>query len=377
MGSANVFSSIDLKSGYWQIEMDEKSIPITAFSTPDGHYEFLRLPFGLKNGPSFFSRVMATAFAGVESVQVYIDDIFISSKNNIIHMKQLRDTFERLKLANLKVCKTKCHFFKNKIKVLGHIIENGKIMMDEERIKAVKNWPQPRKPKHVRQFLGLCNGSRKFIKDYAKISLPLNKLTKKDVQWSWTEECESAFKMLKEKITSSPVLRIPDLSKPFKLYTDASGLQIGAVLTQVDEEGNEYVVAYASRPLRGAELHYGITEKECLAVVWAVKKFRVYLYGNYFIIVTDHSALLWLMKIKDANGKLARWAIGLQTYNFQIVHRPGRLHSNADALSRAFAVIEELKENHEEDRSIKELDPWEDEIFKYWKVSFWIQQKTV
>ncbi|CAF1054696.1 unnamed protein product [Brachionus calyciflorus] len=214
--------------------------------------------------------------------------------------------------------------------------------MDPEKIEAVKKWPVPSKVKHIRQFLVLCNSYRKFVKDFAKLAPPLTKLTKKDVKWDWTESCQKAFEELKEKLTSYPVLRAPVMSRKFILYTDASGLKLGAILCQKDENGIECVCAYASRPLKGAELHYGITEKEFLL----------------------SSGLLRSLEFTctDANGRLARWAICLQTYTFEIVHRAGKKHLNADALSRAFAVVEELDEELDTDRSIKELDPWEDDF---------------
>ncbi|CAF0778317.1 unnamed protein product [Brachionus calyciflorus] len=211
-------------------------------------------------------------------------------------------------------------------------------------------------------FMDLKSGYRKYVKDFAKLALPLTKLTKNDVKWDWTESCQQAFEEFKEKFTSFPVLRAPVMSRKFILYTDAPGVQLGAILCQKDKNGIEDVCAYVSRPLKGVELQYGITEKECLAVVWSVKKFRIYLYGNILILVIDHSALLWLMKIKEAKGRLARWAICLQTYTFEIVHRAGKMHLKADGLSRAFAVDEKLDEELDTDRLIKELDPWEDDF---------------
>ncbi|CAF1068455.1 unnamed protein product [Brachionus calyciflorus] len=347
-----------LKAGIIIASQSPWSSPVCLINKPDGSKRFCIDYRQSGNGYAFLR------FGN--SYRIHRRYLCVSdSVNN--HFKALEQTFQRLRKAKLKISYQKGKFFKNKIKVLGHIIANGRVMMDPERVEAIRKWPVPSKVKHIRQFLGLCNSYRKFIKDFAKIARPMTELTRKNVKWHWTEDCQKAFEGLKEKIMSDPILRVPIIGRPFKLYTDASGSQCGAVLTQTDEDGNEYVIAYISRPMKGAELHYGITEKECLAVVWSVKKFRVYLYGNFFILVTDHSALLWLMKIKDANGRLARWAICLQTYEFQIVHRAGKKHVNADALSRAFAVVEELELDHEDqDRSIKELDPWEDEFLLHY-----------
>ena len=181
-----------------------------------------------------------------------------------------------------------------------------------KKIEKVKNWPEPKKVKEIQQFLGLCGYYRKFVKDFAKIAAPMINLVKRETKWSWDQEVKNSFEKLKEALISYPILQQPDFNREFILYTDASGLAVGAILSQKDDEGNEYVCHYASRTLKGPECHYGISEKECLAVLWAVKLFRVYLYGKRFSIITDHSALKWLMTIKDVSGKLARWSIFLQ-----------------------------------------------------------------
>ena len=157
---------------------------------------------------------------------------------------------------------------------------------------------------------------------------------KKEERWNWSDECTESFELLKEKLVSNPILRLPDLSRPFILYTDASGYALGAILAQIDDNASEYVCAYASRMLKGAELNYSITEKECLGVVWAIKYFHVYLSGTHFRVVTDHAALYWLMNLRDPQARLVRWSLYLQSYSFEIIHRKGRLHSNVDCLSR-------------------------------------------
>jgi hypothetical protein len=171
---------------------------------------------------------------------------------------------------------------------------------------------------------------------------------------------------LKTKLVSNPILRLPSLDKPFILYTDASGYALGAILSQKDDDGNEYVCCYASRILKNAELNYGITEKECLAIVWSIKHFRVYLYGTPLKVINDHSALAWLMSIKDPNARLARWAIYLQTYEFEIVHRKGNIHSNVDALSRPVLAVALKQAEEDPDESAKNLEPWDDELLLYY-----------
>ena len=191
-------------------------------------------------------------------------------------------------------------------------------------------------------------------------------LLKKDAIWEFNDACELAFNELKLRLVKYPILRQPNFKFPFIVYTDASGFAVGGILAQADEQNNEYVCCYASRLLKGAEVHYGITEKECLAVVWAVKYFRIYLNGTKFLIVTDHSALKWLMTINDPTGRLARWSLYLQAYDFEIIHRKGKKHSNVDALSRPVLIGEKVKDILPEDISPKSLDPYEDDYLLYY-----------
>ena len=355
------FTALDLKSGYWQIKMAKNSIEKTAFSTPDGHYEFLRLPFGLKNAPAEFSRIMYMILGDLDFVEIYLDDITIHSRTFKDHLKHVRIVFDRLKDANLKLNGEKCMWFAKVIKVLGHIVSNNSVSMDPEKIKAIDERAPPTNVKQLQQFLGLCNYYRRFIKDFAKLANPLFALLTKEAKWNWSDECNKSFNDLKTALISYPVLRQPDLRKEFILYTDASGFALGAILAQIDNSGKDYVCAYASRALKGAEKHYGITEKECLAVVWGIKQFRIYLYGTHFKTITDHSALNWLMKINDPSGRLARWSIYLQAYDMEIIHRKGSHHSNVDALSRPAVNTISTLQVEETDSQEKSLDPWDDE----------------
>jgi hypothetical protein len=255
----------------------------------------------------------------------------------------------------------KCVWGKNEIEVLGHVISHRKIMMDPKKIKAIQERLAPKNVKQLQQFLGLTNYYRRFIKDYARLAQPMFALLSKNTKFIWSEECNNAFNKLKEALVSYPVLRHPDINRNFRLHTDASGYAVGAVLCQVDEENKEYVVAYASKLLHKAELNYGISEKECLAVVFGIRNFRVYLLGTKFEVITDHSALVWLMNLKDPNGRLARWAIYLQSYDFEIIHRKGSNHTNVDALSRPVLNVELELPKEDEDESPKNLDLYEDE----------------
>jgi hypothetical protein len=334
LGGSAWFSTLDLKSGYWQVELDEESIPKTAFSTPDGHYEYLRLPFGIKNAPAEFSRIMYRVLGHMPFVQIYLDDVTIHSKTFDEHLRHIEAVFSALKQANLKLNWDKCSFGRRTVRLLGHHISGQGIAVDDDKVVAIQAMLPPNSIKGVQRFLGLTGYYRKFILGYADLASPLYALLKKDSTWCWNVEHQRSFEALKSRLQEPPILRLPDLQRRFILHTDASGTALGAILAQIDDQGHEYVCQYESKLLKGSELHYGISEKECLAIVWAIRKLRPYLHGARFTVVTDHSALKWLMTIKDPTGRLARWSILLQAYDFEIVHRKGTQHGNVDALSR-------------------------------------------
>ena len=267
-------------------------------------------------------------------VKIYLDDITIHSQSFDKHLEHIKEVCKRLAKANLKINLKKCEWSAKEIKLLGHIISKNNVLMDPSKISALKDRKPPKNVKDIQIFLGICGYYRRFIKNYADMTVPLNKLLQGEQKWEWGEEQTKAFEDLKKALISYPILRMPDFNKPFIIYTDASGYAIGAVLSQKTDSGEESAVCYASRTLKGAEINYGITEKECLAVVWAIKQYRVYVHGKKFSVITDHAALAWLMNITDPTGRLARWSIYLQAYTFDIVHRKGLLHSNADTLSR-------------------------------------------
>jgi hypothetical protein len=292
LSTSRVFTTIDLKSGYWQVKLSKESIPKTAFSTPDGHFEFLRLPFGLKNAPAEFSRIMQQVLGDfVSFVEIYLDDITIHSKNEKEHLQHLIQVFKRINQANLKINGSKCNWFASKIQLLGHIVSENGVAMNPEKVSAIQLMKPPRNVKDVQRFLGMSGYYRKYILDYAKITEPLTNLTRKDVPFDFNESCVEAYDFLKEKFQEAPILRQFDQKQPIILFTDASGFALGAILSQTDKNGKEYVCSFASRLLKGAELHYGITEKECLAVIWAIKHYRIYLYGTNFTVINDHKAL--------------------------------------------------------------------------------------
>jgi hypothetical protein len=333
--NAKWFSNLDMFSGYWQIAMAEQDKEKTAFVTTYGTYEYNVMPFGLNTAPATFQRLMNKVlwdYIG-HFVWVYLDDVVIYSKTFEEHLQHLQTVFEQVQKASMQLNIEKCRFFSRKIHFLGHVISDQGIEPDETKIDKVRDFPVPRNLKELRGFVGLASYYRRFIPNFAQIAKALTKLTRKNVEFIWEDEQELAFQTLKNHLTTYPILRHPDFERPFYLYTDASGTALGAVLQQIDEDGRDYVIAYASRSLTSAEQNYSTTEQECLAVVWAIEKFHHYLGYRKFFLITDHAALKWLQSAA-VKGRLLRWTIRLQPYKFEVIHKAGKKHTNADALSR-------------------------------------------
>lgn len=334
IGGAKYYTKLDLSSGFLQIPVDPKDVPKTAFSTDFGHYEFLRMPFGMKTAPKTFQRAMDIALKGLIGfgVFVYMDDILIYAKNLEEHNRLLSEVFERLRKYNFKLEIDKCEFLKKEIPYLGHILSQNGVRPDEGKIKAVKNFPVPRTVKQIRQFLGLSGFYRRFVKNYAKIGRPLFDLLKKDIKFNWTKECQVAFEFLKNELCKAPILIFPNLRDEFLLFTDASGTAIGALLAQGSIKKNN-AIAYYSRALKGPELNYSTYEKEALAIHDAIKHFRQYLFANKFTVITDHKPLLTMLEAEN-NGRVQKMRLKLQGYDLKIIHTPGKENLSADALSR-------------------------------------------
>ena len=330
------FTKIDLQRGYWQAPLSEKSAYLTAFSTPDGHFEYVRLPMGLQMAPAAFNRELSIVLQPLPWVAQYFDDLYFASETLDEHREKLAKLLGLMRDHSLTINVEKSLFAVDSVPILGFYLDADGLRPDPDKVAAMRAHADnpPRTVKELQSFLGSVNYYGKLIQDGARIAAPLYALTRKDAVYEWSSTCDAAYRRLIDILTSAPVLRLPDMSKPFTVATDASGLAVGAVLSQVGDDGQEHPIAYASRTLNRYEIHYGITEKECLAVVWAVKAFRVYLHDTKFTVVTDHAALQWLMDMRDPVGRLARWGLYLQSHDFKIVFRPGRLHANADLLSR-------------------------------------------
>ena len=333
---AQYFTTLDLKSGYWQVPITEEDKEKTAFRTSSGQlYEFNQLPFGLCNAPATFSRLMDRTLAGLawNICLYYLDDIIVFSATWAEHIQRLKAVFERLRRANLKLGAKKCTLAAREVSFLGYRVTPDGLEPEPKLMEAISKLPPPINVAEVRSFLGLVGYYRRFVKKFSDKAAPLNALLRREQAWKWTEDCQKAFETLKGEIAARPVSAYPDFSKPFRLYTDASNIGLGAILAQ-KQQGKEKIICCASRTLNNAESNYSTTKKECLAVVWGVQVFRPFLVATHFEILTDHYALQWLRSMKSTSAILHRWAAALEDYRFTILHRPGKLQGHVDALSR-------------------------------------------
>ena len=338
------FTALDLKSGYWQVRMHPDDAHKTAFTTREGLFEFIVMPFGLNNAPATFQRLMNKALGPLlwRGVVVYLDDIIVHTETWEHHLELLGEVLARLQEARLKISPTKSDFAFEELLYLGHIVGNNAIRMNPKKVATVAMQPAPVDVPTLRSFLGLTSYYRRFVRGYSQIAAPLTQLLKKGQAFHWGDDQEDAFQHLKRAITAEPVLAPPREEAPYVLQTDWSQQAVGAVLSQKDEGGEERVVAYASKTLSKAERNYAAVEGECLAVLWACTLFRPYLHGRRFQLETDQKALQWLMTATNLPGKLLRWSLRLQEFDFSIQYRRGKANANADALSRLPVPLEHV-----------------------------------
>ena len=335
LGRNKVFSTLDLLSGFWQVPLDSESRPLTAFTTPTGHYEFVCMPFGLHSSPITFSRLMNAVFRSIigTEILVYLDDIVVMSPDVASHLERLEHVLIKLQGANLKLKLAKCRFLQSRINYLGHTVDERGVSVNDSKTRSINEYPTPKSIDDVRVFLGMSGFYRAFVEKYSCIAAPLNHLLKKDVPFVWKDEQENAFQTLKSRLVSAPILCFPDFLKPFTVATDASYTGLGAVLLQ-ERLGKLHPIAYASRSLKKAEKNYGVTELEGLAVVWALNHFREFILGYEVTICTDHRPLVGLFGNKNLTGKFARWLLTIQEFNPIFKYVPGKQNYIADALSR-------------------------------------------
>jgi len=328
---AKYFSKIDLRSGYHQMKIRPEDIPKMAFVTRYGQYEFTVVSFGLTNAPAYFMNMMNKVFMDEldKFVVVFIDDILIYSSTAGEHEQHLRVVLEKLRQNQLYAKFSKCDFWLEKVAFLGHVLTAEGVAVDPAKIEAVKEWEQPRNVTDIRSFLGLAGYYRRFIENFSKIAKPMTNLLKKTNEFEWTPECEHSFQTLKQKLTTTPILALPDIQKDFVVYCDASRQGLGCVLMQ---DGR--VIAYASRQLKDHEQRYPTHDLELAAVVHALKIWRHYLIGNKCDIYTDHKSLKYFFTQEDLNMRQHRWLELIKDYDLEIHYHPGKANVVADALSR-------------------------------------------
>lgn len=343
LGRAKYFSTLDLMSGFHQIEIEEDSKKYTAFSTANGHYEFNRLPFGLNISPNSFQRMMTIALSGLppECAFLYIDDIIVIGCSVKHHLQNLENVFKKLQHFNLKLNLDKCNFFCADVTFLGHHVSRHGILPDKSKHETIINYPTPNNVDDVRRFVAFCNYYRRFIPYFSEIAAPLNALLKKNAKFIWSDECKNAFSTLKDKLISPQILKFANFNKKFILCTDASKVACGAVLSQ--PYGNiDLPISYASRTLTKGEQNKSTIEQELTAIHWAITYFRPYLYGRRFTVRTDHRPLVYLFSMKDPSSKLTRMRIDLEEFQFDIEYVKGKENVGPDALSRIVIDSERL-----------------------------------
>ena len=352
LSGSKYFSCLDLRSGYYQVELEEQHKARTAFTVGHlGFYQFNRMPFGLTNAPATFQRLMTKLMGDLHSKEclVFIDDVIVYGSSFEEELQRLERVFQKFEDSGLKLNSSKCCFFKKKIKYLGHVVSEDGIETDPEKIEKVEQWPLPKNVDDVRQFLGFAGYYRRFVKDFSKLAKPMNDLLagtpgkkqdrKKrgrsyDQPWKWTSVEDASFKELRNRLITAPILAYPNYSEPFVLYTDACGEGLGAVLSQ-KQDGVERVISYASKGLSTSERNYPAHKLEFLALKWAVtEKFHDFLYGHSFDVFTDNNPLTYVLESAKLDATGHRWVAALSSYDFGITYRSGKMNINADALSR-------------------------------------------
>jgi len=347
INGAQRYTKLDLQGAYNLVRIAQGEEWKTAFHTKMGLYEYLVMPMGLTNVPASFQALMNhVLWDHIDKIcAVYLDDILVYSKDPKEHDHHVKLVLQKLEEYFLKVDLDKSEFDQEEVEFLGHIIGKNGIRMDPRKVQSVLEWPTPENLKDLQAFLGLANYYRRFIKSYSTIVTPLLRFTKKDVPFQWDEPAQKAFDALKEKFTTAPVLMVFDPTKPIYIETDASDYALGACLSQKDDQGRMHPVAFLSRKFSPAELNYQIHDKELMAIVVACQEWRQYIEGAAYTITvyTDHKNLIYFTTTKELNRRQVRWWEVLSPYDLNIVHRPGRENTCADALSRRPDYLKGMK----------------------------------
>ena len=336
IGSAKFVSKFDLLKGYWQVPLTERAREVSAFVTPDGLYQYKVMPFGMKNAPATFQRMIHSLLRHLEGCEAYIDDVIIYSNTWDDHLRIMRKFFNILAKANLTVNLAKSDFCHATVEYLGHKVGQGFVTPITAKVEAISQFPIPTNKKELMRFLGMAGFYRKFCPNFSSVVGPLTNLLQKKVNFSWTKDCDESFKKIKCVLMNTPVLSAPNFDKQFKLTVDASDMGIGAALFQESDDGVDRVVCYFSKKLTKSQKNYSSIEKECLALLLALQHFDVYLNVTLhpILVYTDHNPLTFLCKMSNKNQRLTRWSLLLQEYDIIIYHIKGKDNVIADALSR-------------------------------------------
>lgn len=336
VGSATFVTKLDLLKGYWQVPLTERASEICAFVTPDHFLQYTVMPFGLRNAPATFQRLMNTVLSGVKNCEVYLDDIVAYSSTWPEHVKTLEEIFDRLRSASLTLNLAKCEFGKAVVTYLGKQVGQGNVSPVAAKVQAILEFPTPQTRRELRRFLGMAGYYRAFCRNFSDIVAPLTSLVSPKTPFQWSEKCQSSFEAAKALLCSAPVLAAPNFVRPFKLEVDASALGAGAVLLQEDDRGIDHPVCYFSKKFLKHQLHYSTIEKEALALLLALQHFEVYLRSSPVptIVFSDHNPLVFLTQMQNSNQRLMRWSLLLQDFNVEIRYKKGLENIMADALSR-------------------------------------------
>ena len=335
VGSAKFISKFDLLKGYWQVPLSQRAREISAFVTPAGLYSYKVMPFGLRNAPATFQRLMNEVVGDLEGCAVYLDDVVVFSDSWSVHIDRIQRLFVRLSEAQLTVNLAKCEFAQATVTYLGKQVGQGQVRPLLAKVQAVAGYPPPLTKKELMRFLGLVGYYRCFCRNFSTVVAPLTDLLKAKVTFIWSPLCQQAFENVKAILCDSPVLAAPRLDSPFKLEVDASFVGAGAVLLQEDDVAVDKPVCFFSRKFNKHQLNYSVVEKETLALIWALQQFEVYVGSGPVVIYTDHNPLTFLNSLRCANQRLIRWSLSLQAYTLDIRHIKGKDNLVADALSRA------------------------------------------
>ena len=336
VGNASFVTKFDLLKGYWQVPLTDRAKEISAFVTPYGFFNYTVTPFGMKNSPATFQRLINGVITGLEGCSAYIDDIVIASDSWEQHLSQIEAFFQRIQDANLTINLLKSEFGKATVIFLGYVVGQGKVCPVTAKVNAILEIPAPTNKQTLMRFLGMVGYYRKFCKNFAEITAPLTNLLKKSQSFVWTKECQDAFQLCKSMLSSEPVLRAPNVSKPFTLEVDASDIGAGAILLQEGSVGIMHPVCFYSKKFNKHQQNYSTIEKETLSLILALQHFEVYLHNSLHTITvySDHNPLTFVSKMKNKNQRLMRWSLFLQEYNLVVLHIRGTDNVVADALSR-------------------------------------------